>query len=466
MEYTLPLMKKVLQKYERQGKITSNLLTPILSQDTFLSDYFNKMRSLRDEFRSLKKGGDKFRIEDKKEEINELKLRYNAFIEEYLQKVLDRLHDKEYVLNLKAFKLKGKNIYQVEPTLDNLLLMGMLNRNLRSCYKVQPANRIKILNVLRGLLEEKHDVILLRLDIKSFFESIPFDKLLTKLEEDGILCPESFILLEQIRNSYINKGKANMGIPRGVPCSSFLSEIYMRDIDSHIKSIPGVYYYQRYVDDMVVLIYPKDSTITPKDYYDYIYKIVHAKGLELHTGSEENKTILIDSRKMSVISFCYLGYRIRMRKGKAIFTLSDDKYSHYEEWLHQAFRTFKYDLSNEKRQGSSLTRLLHQLRMMTSNYHLAGNKQYIMSGIFYKYPLLTSTSQLANLDAVLAEEIGKLSIKDIPINMGNFKNRKFTRRETLAYITKRCFKYSFVKGYQMVKTSHIYMSNFKKYKRI
>lgn len=90
----------------------------------------------------------------------------------------------------------------------------------------------------------------------------------------------------------------------------------MRDIDSHIKSIPGVYYYQRYVDDMVVLIYPKDSTITPKDYYDYIYKIVHAKGLELHTGSEENKTILIDSRKMSVISFCYLGYRIRMRKGK------------------------------------------------------------------------------------------------------------------------------------------------------
>ena len=290
MEYTLPLMKKVLQKYERQGRITSNLLIPILLQEESLSDYFNKIRNLHKELLSLKKEGDKFRIEDKKDEINELKLRYKAFLEEFLQNVLDRLHDKDYALNLKTFQLDGKNIYQVEPSLENLLLMGMLNRNLRSCYKVQPANRIAILYVLRNLLEEKHEVILLRLDVKSFFESISFDKLLTKLEDDGILCPESFKLLEQIKMSYMGKGKTNVGVPRGVPCSSFLAEIYMRDIDSRIKSIPGVYFYQRYVDDMVVLIYPKDASTTPSVYYDEICKIVNSKGLELHSKSEGNKT--------------------------------------------------------------------------------------------------------------------------------------------------------------------------------
>lgn len=466
MEYTLPLMKKVLQKYERQGRVTSDLLIPILSQDEFLSDYFNKIQDLRKELLSLKKEGDKFRIEDKKEEINELKLRYKAFLEEFLQNVLDRLHDKDYTLNLKTFELDGKNIYQVEPSLENLLLMGMLNRNLRSCYKVQPANRIAILNVLRNLLAEKHEAILLRLDIKSFFESISFDKLLDKLEDDGILCPESFKLLEQIRISYKCKGKTNVGVPRGVPCSSFLAEIYMRDIDSRIKGIPGVYFYQRYVDDMVVLIYPKDASQTPSVYYDDICKIVNSKGLELHLKSEENKTKLIDSRKTGIISFSYLGYHIQIRKGKVSFTLSHDKYSHYEEWLRQAFRTFKYDLSSEKRQGSALTRLLHQLRMMTSNYHLAGNKHYIMSGIFYKYPLLTSTSQLVNLDDLLSEELRKLSVNDIPLKMGNYKNRKFSQSETLDYIIKRCSKYSFVKGYREVKVSHIYLNNFKKYKKI
>lgn len=464
MEYTLPLMKKVLQKYERQGRITSDLLNPILSQNPSLSDYFNKLRILRKELISLRQKGDKYDIADKKEEINELKLQYNTFMEEYLQEVLDRLHDKDYVLNLKTFELDGKDFCQVEPTLENLLLMSMLNRNLRSCYKVQPANRIAILKVLKDLLEEKHDLILLRLDIKSFFESIPFDKLLVKLEYDGILCPESYTLLNKIK-SFCGNGKTNIGLPRGVPCSSFLSEIYMREIDSRIKNIPGVYFYQRYVDDIVVFIYPKSTTAAPNDYYDYIYKIVKAKGLVLHPTSEQNKIKLIDSRQRRNISFSYLGYHILKRNGKTTFLLSDDKYKHLEEWIHQAFRTFKYDLSNEKRQGCSLTRLLHQLRMMTSNYHLVGNKHHIMSGIFYKYPLLTSISQLQDLDEVLAEEIGKLTVNDIPLKMGDFGNRKFTPHETLDYITKRCSKYSFVQGYQDVKKSNIWMPNFKKYSK-
>lgn len=480
MDYTLALMKKIFAKYERQGRITPALLDPILSQDAYLSDYFGKMHRLRKDLRSLNKKGDKFGVEDKKEEIKELKCRYEAYIEEYLQNELDWLHDKDYQLELKKVtedknedskikesNIKGPALYQVEPTLGNLLLMRMLNRNLRSCYKVQPANRFTILHVLRDLLEERHDVILLRLDIKSFFESIPFDELLDKLKEDGILCPESFKLLEQIKKSYTDKSNANVGIPRGVPCSSFLSEIYMRDVDSRIKSLPGVYYYARYVDDMIVLVYPKDVASTPSDYYDKIYQIVHDKGLELHPKTEGGKTKLIDNRKSRNFSFSYLGYHIQVQDGDVSFSLSDDKYKHYEEWLRQAFATFKKDLSGKKQQGrNSLTRLLHQLRMMTSNYPLAGSKHFVMSGIFYKYPLLTNTSQLSALDGVLAEELGKLTVEDIPAKMGNFDDRKFSPKETLDYITKRCSKYSFVKGFLEVKTSHIFKDNFEKYKQL
>ena len=223
MEYTVSLMRQVLQKYERQGRVTKDLLSPILASDEKLTDYFKEIPKLNEKIRSLKQSGkDKYALEEVRIEKTELKEKYGECIDRFVQLSLDKLHDKDFQLNLKKVVCRGKDAFQVEPSLENMLFMGMLNRNLRSCYKVQPANRIPILRVLKSLLEENHDMIILRLDIKSFFESISFDDILTKFTDDGILCPESFKLLSQIKEAYKKQTDANVGIPRGIPCSSLL----------------------------------------------------------------------------------------------------------------------------------------------------------------------------------------------------------------------------------------------------
>lgn len=463
MEYTVSLMRQVLQKYERQGRVTKDLLSPILASDEKLTDYFKEIPKLNEKIRSLKQSGkDKYALEEVRIEKTELKEKYGECIDRFVQLSLDKLHDKDFQLNLKKVVCRGKDAFQVEPSLENMLFMGMLNRNLRSCYKVQPANRIPILRVLKSLLEENHDMIILRLDIKSFFESISFDDILTKFTDDGILCPESFKLLSQIKEAYKKQTDANVGIPRGIPCSSFLAEIYMRDIDSRIKSMPGVYYYQRYVDDMIILICPENDHISPKQYFKLISNMVSKYGLKLHALGEQGKTKLIDTRKSEYLMFSYLGYSIRKSNGNVHFSLSHDKYNHYEEWIHKSFKDFKYEIKNGRK--GALTKLLHQLRLMTSNYHLTGNKHQVISGIYFKYPFLTTTSSLKALDDLLQDELSHLTIEDVPLCMGHFANKQFSRQDTLEYIVKRCSKYSFVKGYKEVRTSNISTANFRRYK--
>lgn len=372
MEYTVSLMRQVLQKYERQGRVTKDLLSPILASDGELTDYFKEIPKLNEKIRSLKRSGeDKYALEEARMERTDLKKKYDECIDRFVKLSLDKLHDKEFRLNLKKVVCRGKDAFQIEPTLENMLFMGMLNRNLRACYKVQPANRIPILRVLKSLLEENHDMIILRLDIKSFFESIPFANILSKFSDDGILCPESFKLLSQINEAYKKLTDAHVGIPRGIPCSSFLAEIYMRDIDSRIKSMPGVYYYQRYVDDMIILICPENEHVYPKQYFKRISNMVSKYGLKLHALGEQGKTKLIDTRKSEFLMFSYLGYSIGKSNGKVHFSLSHDKYHHYEELVHKAFVDFKYEIKNGRK--GALTKLLHQLRLMTSNYHLVGN---------------------------------------------------------------------------------------------
>lgn len=69
-----------------------------------------------------------------------------------------------------------------------------------------------------------------------------------------------------------------------------------------------------------------------------------------------------------------------------------------------------------------------------------------------------------SLDDLLKKELSHLSIEDIPMNMGHFANKQFSRQDTLEYIVKRCSKYSFVKGYKEVRASNISTANFRRYK--
>ena len=104
--------------------------------------------------------------------------------------------------------------------------------------------------------------------------------------------------------------KDNCGIPRGIGISSLLSEIYMRDIDNHIKKRSEVIFYVRYVDDIFMLIaeLPKGQDIIT--YYNNLINEFKNKGLDLQPEDSE-KCSLFSCTEFKEPSFdiTYLGYK-------------------------------------------------------------------------------------------------------------------------------------------------------------
>lgn len=459
MNYSLDTMLSIYRLLNKRGQVRKDMLEAMEC-----GEYPVKLSELRQKKKEAIRQGKQYEAEDYGLEIDKLTGCYKEKVEAYFRGISQSLLKENLRITINKGEHGNKPVYEIEKRVENMVLMKLLNKDLQRCYKVQPANRNTILNLLRILLRENTDFYLLRLDIESFYESIPFRTLATKLEDDNLLCKESLYLLDGIQREYRKKSQNTMGIPRGVNCSPFLAEIFMRDIDKRIMEMDGVYYYQRYVDDIVMMVCCSNRRI--ESYYQEIRSLVESKGLKLHGIDEEGKTRLIDSRKDKV-KFDYLGYQITKNGAEVDFCIAENKYKKYEQRIHDAVELFVRQLScHKKGKPSPLRQLLLELRMMTSNYKLSGNKRDILTGIRHKYIFLTTIRQLEELDAYLKNEIGRITADIIPDGMGKFDKASFSKEEYAAYIWKRCMKYSFVEGFNKHKICHISQADFKVYKHI
>lgn len=89
-----------------------------------------------------------------------------------------------------------------------------------------------------------------RLDVRHFYESINREAILMKLVEDARLSYTTLDLLQTLfKNPII---ASSTGLPRGLGISAELSELYMKYFDLSIRRVGGVYYYARFVDDIIV----------------------------------------------------------------------------------------------------------------------------------------------------------------------------------------------------------------------
>lgn len=142
---------------------------------------------------------------------------------------------------------KTKPVFSTECISDEMVLRK-LNENLRRLYKVKQADRSVIVSQVTSLLKESVPMHILKMDIKSFYESISRNDILSKIKEDSLLSYQSFKLLELF---FSGPQFCSMpGLPRGVCISATLSEIFMEDVDSKAMQLEGVYFYARYVDDI------------------------------------------------------------------------------------------------------------------------------------------------------------------------------------------------------------------------
>ena len=347
---------------------------------------------------------------------------------------------------------EDENIIYTPSTIEDEFVLRKLNDNLKRLYKFKQSNRFLIVEQIKSLVLEEVPMAIVKLDIKKFYETIDKEKIIKKIIDDPLLAFESKqIFVKFFRLPEIFE---NSGLPRGINISASLSEILMRDFDKKIAKQPGVYFYARYVDDIIIFTFQNPKVITKKAEEILEYET----GLRLN--AQKTKIILRQCRcktNCTCAAFCrcnkrwkcaydankdlffeYLGYRftfsdIPKNSNKLVISLSKRKIQKIKTRIILSFLDFI------KTQNYAL--LDKRIAFLTSNFVVKRNRNFqtLNAGIYFNSPHINHLGlvELENLNVFLKKTINSKSK-----SFGNKLNLHLTSLDR-----QRLSKYSFKAGF-------------------
>lgn len=182
----------------------------------------------------------------------------------------------------------------IEPIFDNEFHERSFGfRRGRSCHGA--------LRVVEELLESGH-VFVVDADLKSYFDTIPKDRLLALVSEkisDRRVLELVELFLNQSILEELRQWTPESGVPQGAVLSPLLSNLYLNDLDHRMAALG--YEMVRYADDFVILCRNQEQAEAA---LEEVKRWVESAGLTLHP----EKTHIVDSREKS---FDFLGYSFR-----------------------------------------------------------------------------------------------------------------------------------------------------------
>ncbi|OXC79041.1 antiviral reverse transcriptase Drt3a [Caballeronia sordidicola] len=155
--------------------------------------------------------------------------------------------------NLKTLTIRGKQAFACA-NIEQALATRLISKNIKANYKIKPQNRSAIIRNLISSLRESGPYNIHRFDIESFFESINRDALFSKLMSDDRCSRQTLLLIYQLFEKIKSQGIS--GLPRGIGLSSTLSELALHDFDNSIKRERNIFFYARFVDDIILITAP------------------------------------------------------------------------------------------------------------------------------------------------------------------------------------------------------------------
>lgn len=178
-------------------------------------------------------------LDIKKVELKNLIEQKKDVLRIYLETIDKQVNAHGFKFSLNKFiSDDNKEVYTLDVTSHAYLFaIKQLQYNIRQTFKVKQANRHSILANIKTFLNSDIPVYVIRTDISSFYESIPHDKLMPMIFDNTLLSNKSKAFIKGILGEYEKiKGhefaSPSRGVPRGIGISSYLSELYMRDIDA------------------------------------------------------------------------------------------------------------------------------------------------------------------------------------------------------------------------------------------
>lgn len=405
--------RKILNIENRKGiYLEGEFYTDIADVNVRIKETNNDIKILRS------KGLPKEEFIKKKEELNtikeKLKEKREGLLFEKLNVISAYVTSPDFKLQIEVdTAISTKAVYKTTRILENILTLKQLQYNFRKLYKVKQSNRYAIISQLKKLLDDGFPKIILKTDIKEFYESIPHDKLLKKINDDDLLTNLSRKFIQQILNVYKTKAQTSMGVPREIGISPYLVELYMRDLDSRIKRLPNVMNFARYVDDIIVIFTPNIDCIN-RDYVQEVKEILFEEKLTMNEENEKTKVIdLSDKNKKQKYSIEYLGYKFisGYESNKHIpltITISRRKKKRYASRLLKAFELYQNQSKGNEKRARKL--LMKRIRFLMSNTRLVNNKRNVITGIYYTNSLISTLTELKALDRFFCFLIKKFKL--------------------------------------------------------
>lgn len=320
-------------------------------------------------------------------------------------------------VSINKFLLKGRCVYS-SSCLKEKLILRHTNVNLRGAKGGILKQRNTIIEEIKINLREGTKYRVYRLDIKSFFESVNLEILIAIINGKKYLSRHTKNIIEWYLRT-CERTYDSKGLPRGLEISPILSEIYLSEFDKKIKNEKNIFYYARFVDDIIIISSGEENE------HELIKKIeaLLPEGLVLNT-TKHKKSIspLIPKRKQGVdpdgtlvYKFDFLGYSFSIIDSVLInkkianscyrqinIDLSDNRLKKIKTRISKSFYSYK--------KNGDFRLLIDRISFLTSNRDLKRkiknpslvDKLKISTGIYYSNAKLDINSKsLSALDDFL-----------------------------------------------------------------
>jgi len=340
-----------------------------------------------------------------KEAREKLRQDRNAAVESALDQAVTSFEEKldtgVFSFALRAGPVAGtKQTYCIDPALEILFPAKQAAEAIKSAASIDAPNRNSIVRALKETLNKGYDHAIYKMDVQNFFESIPHSTLIDHLARPMALDSVSAQLARQLLSEYEAITGNEMGLPRGVGLSSQLAELYMRDFDLKVRMHPGVLFYARYVDDVIVVLENDQVLEAVKLVVDD-----QLQNLSLKIKNEKTHDVKADGKGNydAADQVEYLGYRFVRIQNKLVTGLTDNRKLRREERLRLTLeRWSSTDPNGTSPNYGNDGMLVDRVRYLASNTKLLNSKSSVAIGLFHSNSALDeSASELVELDAIL-----------------------------------------------------------------
>lgn len=367
-----------------------------------------------------------------------------------IDKLEEKILDESFEFNIKT----NDEYYFIED-ISQKLLVRKLNDNIKRIYKDEQANRKFIIHQVKTLLNETAPFWVIKTDIKAFYESIDRDRIFKKLKNDAMLSYYSVFLLKKIFDH--PEIISNTGVPRGLNISSTLSEIYMRNFDKSIQRYKDVYYYARFVDDIIIFLNNKQSAI---NLFNSLDEIISELQLSLRINTD--KTELIDGLNFKILkkgynkrpihnNIEYLGYKFYLddSKSKLQISIADKKIQKIKTRIIKSYIDY---INND-----DFELLKKRIKFLTGNYGISktNDGSILKAGIHFNYTHINNLSILKELNVfhkkLIYSKKGSIGVK-LDSKLSTSKRDVLKKHCFIAgYKNKTYNSFSFVEMGQIIK---------------